>query len=114
MGRASNYIRESGRAPDAPGGPTGISGAAFRPAGPREVAGALQLVLGSADHLAEEAQVYDFMQFAARRGINVSGTWLADRGGTIAWAVLPIVSPGRTMLILGPGGAPADQASGSL
>jgi ribosomal protein S18 acetylase RimI-like enzyme len=68
------------------------------------------VVLGSADRPADETQVYDFMQFAARRGINVAGTWLAERDGMIAWAVLPIVSPGRTALILGPGGAPADPA----
>src|SRR6476620_7415439 len=111
MGRASNYIGESGRAP-AQGGPGGVPApaAVFRPAGPREVAGALRLVLGSPAQPADETQVYDFMQFAARRGINVACTWLAERDGAVMWAVLPIVSPGRTMLILGPGGVPADSA----
>lgn len=116
MGRASNYIGESGRAP-APGGSGGVAApspaAVFRPAAPREVAGALRLVLGSPAQPADETQVYDFMQFASRRGLNVACTWLAERGGGVVWAVLPIVSPGRTMLILGPAGAPADPASGA-
>jgi ribosomal protein S18 acetylase RimI-like enzyme len=66
-------------------------------------------VLGGADGLADETQVFDFMQFAARRGINANDVWLADRDGTIAWALLPIVSPGRTMLILGPATGGADR-----
>ena len=101
MGRASNFIRQPAR-PDPP--------AALRPASREEVAEALRLVLGSPTHPADESHVVDFMQFALRRGINVADAWLAERGGVIAWALLPIVSPGRTMLLLTPGGAPAEPA----
>lgn len=72
------------------------------------MAAALRLVLGAAGRPADDNQVMDFMQFAFRRRISVSDVWLADYGGVIAWALLPIVSPGRTMLLLGPGGAPTD------
>lgn len=75
---------------------------------PEEVAAALRLVLGSAGRPADENQVMDFVQFAFRRRISVADVWLADHGGAIAWAILPIVSPGRTMLLLGPGSAPSD------
>jgi mycothiol synthase len=74
-----------------------------------EVAAALRLVLGAAGRPADENQVMDFVQFAFRRRISVSDVWLADHRGAIAWALLPIVSPGRTMLLLGPGGAPTDR-----
>lgn len=36
------------------------------------------------------------------RGINLSDIWLVDRRGCIAWAVLPVVSPGRTMVLFSP------------
>ena len=71
----------------------------------------LRLILGSAGQAADDAHVADFVHFAARRGIDLAGAWLAEAGGALAWAVLPIVSPGRTMLLLGPGGAPADSPS---
>ena len=83
---------------------------ALRPAAPQEVAEALRVVLGSPAHPADEAHVADFMQFAHRRGIDVAEAWLAERAGAIAWALLPIVSPGRTMLLLTPGGVPGDPA----
>lgn len=75
-----------------------------------EVAAALGMVLGSATHPADDGQVMDFIRFAGKRGINTAGVWLADVGGMLAWAVLPIVSPGRTMLLLGPSAAPAHPA----
>lgn len=107
MGRGSNFIRNAGPPADASGPasapPPNVT---CRPAAPDEVATALRLVLGSAGAPADDAHVFDFAQFAARRGIDVAQTWLADVGGELAWAVLPIVSPGRTMLLLGPSGAP--------
>lgn len=52
----------------------------------------------------------DFIRFAGKRDINTAGIWLADFGGVMAWALLPIVSPGRTMLLLGPSSAPIQSA----
>jgi ribosomal protein S18 acetylase RimI-like enzyme len=70
------------------------------------VPAALGFVLGSASQPADDAHVADFLRFAQRRGIDVSAAWLADAGGVLAWAVLPVDSPGRTMLLLGPAGGP--------
>ena len=72
-----------------------------RPAVADEVVPALQLILGVADHPAEESQAADFMRFTAHRGVNLNETWIAELNGRMIWAVLPMVSPGRTMLVLG-------------
>jgi ribosomal protein S18 acetylase RimI-like enzyme len=77
---------------------------ACRPARRDEISVALRLVLGAGGHLADDSQVLDFMQFALRRGINLADLWLAEdaAANTLLWAVLPVLSPGRTMLLLGP------------
>ena len=85
-----------------------------------ELHAALRLILGAHGRPADDAQVLDFLQFALYRGINTEETWIAvvesaasersGRGGRVVWAVLPIVSPGRTMLLLTPGAAPPGDA----
>jgi GNAT superfamily N-acetyltransferase len=97
----------------APGHPAGSPAGSpppvsYRPAAPDELTAALSLVLGSASHAADATHVLEFAQFAQHRGIDLSATWVADVGGNFAWAVLPVVSPGRTMLLLGPASAPAN------
>ncbi len=62
----------------------------------------LRLILSAHGQLADNAQVLEFLQFAVARKIVLSDLWLAEADGRIIWAVLPIVSPGRTMLLLGP------------
>jgi ribosomal protein S18 acetylase RimI-like enzyme len=99
-------VKGVGAVPTPPAG----SAPVYRPAGREETVAALGFVLGTAAHPADDAHVYDFLRFAQRRGIEASAAWLADAGGSLAWAVLPIVSPGRTMLILGPVGGPAQPA----
>lgn len=84
--------------------------AVYRVAAREELGAVLALVLGSAAYPADHGHVVDFIGFAQRRGINVSGAWLAEVGGTLGWAVLPVVSPGRTMLLLTPSSAPAEGA----
>lgn len=66
-----------------------------------EVAPALRLILGSGGYLADEAQVADFLRLAALRGIRLADLWLAEIERRMVWAVLPMVSPGRTMLMFG-------------
>ena len=90
----------------APAVPPGV---ALRAARREEVSVALRVILGSSGHLADDAQVLDFMQFALRRGINLGEAWLAEDTSArkLLWAVLPVVSPGRTLLLLGPTEPPA-------
>jgi ribosomal protein S18 acetylase RimI-like enzyme len=82
-----------------------------RPATREELTAALGVVLGTVSEPADDGHVLDFLRFAQRRGINAGGAWLAGAGGVMAWAVLPIVSPGRTMLLLTPGSGPPHPAA---
>ncbi len=86
-------------------------GIRYRPAQPEERTTALRLVLGAAGRMGDEAQVVEFLRFAVQRGIQLSDLWLAEEGGNIITAILPIVSPGRTMLLLVPGGNPDSKRS---
>ena len=83
-------------------------GVVCRPAEREEISIGLRVVLGAHGHPADDAQVVDFMQFALRRGISLADLWLAERTGdrALLWAVLPVVSPGRTMLLISPSDLP--------
>jgi len=73
-----------------------------RPAQRHEIDQALRLLLAGPNGMAGEEQVLDFLSFAIQRGVDVNGVWVAARGGRLEWTLLPVVSPGRTMLILTP------------
>jgi ribosomal protein S18 acetylase RimI-like enzyme len=66
------------------------------------------MILSSAKgRLASEDQVVDFLRFAVHRRLNLNDIWLAERAARaqqqqLLWAVLPVVSPGRTMLLFSP------------
>jgi ribosomal protein S18 acetylase RimI-like enzyme len=62
---------------------------------------ALQMILGADGKLADESQAGEFLRFTASRGVPLSDLWLGEADGRLLWATLPIVSPGRTMLLLG-------------
>jgi mycothiol synthase len=70
-----------------------------RPATGADVVPALRLILGSAGRLAEESQVMDFIRFTTRRGAGLSDLQVVLVREHLVWAVLPMVSPGRTMLL---------------
>jgi ribosomal protein S18 acetylase RimI-like enzyme len=70
--------------------------AVVRSASPGELGPALRLVLGPA---ATEEQVRDFITFAGARGIDLQLLCVAEREGRLTHAALPVVSPGRTMLL---------------
>lgn len=63
---------------------------------------ALRLVLGSSSELASDEQVVDFLRFAMQRRIDLSDLWVAERNGQFVWAILPVPSPGRTMVLFVP------------
>ena len=83
-------------------GSDGVAALSLRKAQKDEVHACLRVILGTPSQLASDAQVIDFLRFAMYRGINLSDIWLVERRGTIAWALLPVVSPGRTMVLLSP------------
>jgi len=75
----------------------------IRKATKTETHACLRLILGTAGELASEEQVTDFLRFALYRHINLQDLYLAERRGVIVWAILPVVSPGRTMVLFCPG-----------
>lgn len=71
----------------------------YRPARPEEVHTALRLILGSD----QEAQLADFLAFADERQLDLNSLWIAHHQGRLLWSILPVLSPGRTMLLFSPG-----------
>jgi ribosomal protein S18 acetylase RimI-like enzyme len=72
----------------------------------QEIESALRLILVSDEGLASDQAVLDFLSFAMQRKIDLSEIWIALMGNRIAWALLPISSPGRTMLLFTPNRLP--------
>ena len=67
-----------------------------RRSGPHEVDAALRLVLG------DRADLAGFRESAAGRGQDLTATRVIHDGRRIVWAAVPVVSPGRTALLLCP------------
>lgn len=84
-----------------------------RPARQTELRAALSLILSTHGRLAGDEQVVDFLRFATQRGMNLNDLWVVESRGrhdepAIVWAAFPVVSPGRTLLLISPG-HPQDQ-----
>jgi mycothiol synthase len=73
-----------------------------RPAVKSEVTAAVEILLAGEEGKASQEQVQSFLAVGAQRGLNLDDLWVALRGQRIDWAMLPVVSPGRTMLLLSP------------
>ena len=71
-----------------------------------EIPDALSLVFGSPPPRPMPIRSPDFSRFAGERGIDLAELWVAGADNRLCWAVLPIYSPGRTMLLLTPGELP--------
>jgi ribosomal protein S18 acetylase RimI-like enzyme len=67
-----------------------------------EINDSLKLILATGATLAGDAQVVDFLRYAVERGIDLNDMWVACRGDRPVWTTLPVLSPGRTMLLLMP------------
>jgi len=82
--------------------------AQIRPVHRAEVHAALQLILGSQGRPAAEEHVVDFLRYAVYRGLDLNDIWLAASAGRMVWAILPVISPGKTMLLFSPTHVPAE------
>lgn len=89
------WLRGS-RPPDDPNALT------LRPARQDEMERALRLILASSSGHADPAHVRDFLRLAEAHHSQTGGLWLAEQAGHLVSALLPIASPGRTMLIFPP------------
>lgn len=72
-----------------------------------EINDAIRLILSNDGRLAGDSQVVDFLRYAVDRGIDLNDIWLVLRDQRIVWATLPVINPGRTMLLLMPDAPPA-------
>jgi ribosomal protein S18 acetylase RimI-like enzyme len=68
---------------------------------------AVGMILGSPGWPAPAAQVAEFINSSPQRRIDVQAMWVAEGkasaaewSGKLIWAVLPILNPGRTLLLL--------------
>ena len=71
-----------------------------RPATLTELPAALGMILGAPGRAASATHVAEFVQSSAYRRIDLNQIWVAETAGQVVWAALPMVSPGRTMLLL--------------
>lgn len=106
MARLSNLLGRRDEGGDRPD--PGVRSLDCRPARPDELDAALRLLLAGAGGLASDEQVLEFLAFTNQRGVDVHDMWIASRQAAqpgpeqVEWALLPLVSPGRTMLLLTP------------
>lgn len=68
----------------------------------QEIHGALQMILGHQGRFATNEQVVDFLRLSISRKMNVNDIWIAAYDSRMAWAVMPVLNPGRTLLLLAP------------
>lgn len=97
MARLSNFLRRQ----DGPG-ENPPAARECRLVQRHEIDQALRLLLSGPGGLAGDEQVLDFLSYAMHRHVDVNATWIASTRGRIEWSLLPIVSPGKTMLMLSP------------
>ena len=72
-----------------------------RPPQQDEINIALRMILSADGHRPTDEQVVDFLRYIVARGVDLSDLKLAEQNGRVQWAVLPVVSPGKTMLLFG-------------
>jgi mycothiol synthase len=75
---------------------------ACRKATGEEVSWALGMILGMGGRPAGAGQISDFLRHAAQRNIDLTETCVALSAGKPLWAVLPVISPGKTALLFTP------------
>ncbi len=94
MWRLSNFLRV----------PEGLSKPAvrFSPAGAARQREALALLMGQDGLLADMEQVDSFLSYLHERRIDPADIWIAEACDQLAWALFPVVAPGRSALLLTP------------
>ena len=85
---------------------------AYRRAEPSELHEAIRLLLAGSNGGVTEEQMIDFIDASQQRGIDLADTWVAAHGSRVVFSLLPVVSPGKTMLVLSPPYAPPRRSFG--
>src|SRR6266568_1264848 len=74
----------------------------IRPAHDSELQSAIRLILATASGHPDEMQAREFLRLAGAHRQDAGGIWVAEQGGRLLSAVMPVVSPGTTMLLFVP------------
>jgi ribosomal protein S18 acetylase RimI-like enzyme len=69
---------------------------------PDEQLPALRWILARPQQPAQEAHAADFLRIARQRGIDLGQLWIATHENQLQWVLLPVPSPGRTLLLFSP------------
>jgi predicted N-acetyltransferase YhbS len=77
-------------------------GTQIRPAQDNELAAAIRLILRTPSGYCDEMQAREFLRLASAHRADAGGVWVAEQGGKVLSAVMPVVSPGKTMLLFLP------------
>ena len=100
MSVLSNFFR---RHPDDASATAQLAGPIVcRRANADEIHSTLRFILGAGGRGADDQQLGDFLGFAAIRDIDLGEMMIAESGGTLLWAILPISHAGRTTLLFTP------------
>jgi ribosomal protein S18 acetylase RimI-like enzyme len=75
---------------------------------------AVSAILGFWQHPGGRSAVDEFIRSAPDRGIDLTNLWVAEQAGHIAYAALPVLSPGRTMLLFLPARIPTPLVASAL
>jgi mycothiol synthase len=89
----------------------------FRPVRREELHSVIGAILSLPGGPAHDAQITEFLRQAPARRVDLSLLRVAERRGRLLWSVLPVMSPGRTALLLAPSaphGAAEVAAAGKL
>jgi len=70
-----------------------------RPVTPAQIPAALRLILSNTAQDAAESQITDFIRYSEQRGIHLADLQVIQANGRLIWAILPMVNPGRTVLL---------------
>ncbi len=74
----------------------------FRTARPEEIDPAVRKLLLTRFSRPDDRSVMDYLNWPADRKMDLSTIWVAVRGGNVETAVMPIVTAGKTVLLLLP------------
>src|SRR5687767_10945975 len=70
-------------------------GTQIRPAHDNELPAAIRLILRNASGQSDEMQVREFLRLASAHRNDAGGVWVAEQGGKLLSALMPVVSPGK-------------------
>jgi ribosomal protein S18 acetylase RimI-like enzyme len=79
-----------------------------------EIETAVAILLGTDPAQVPAENIHNFVSMAAERGLNLDDLWICQSNGKVLWVMLPVISPGKTMLLLSPPWLPKNLPMGAV